>query len=125
MYGPERLLKEVTELGHTGELRRAGDLDFVVISDYVVLIGRFQDRIIDLGLPATPDFPRSVGSSIHVCASPQLLESQNIPNVMNIIASPLGPDWRYWSHNFNWNGECERSAARLLSQINAIFERVP
>jgi hypothetical protein len=44
---------------------------------------------------------------------------------MNIIASPLGPEWRYWSHNFNWGGERERSAARLLFQVNAIFERVP
>jgi hypothetical protein len=124
MYGPSRLLSEIIELGHEAELARAGDLDFAIMKKYEVAFGRFAGRMIDLGLPATPDFPRSVGSSIHVRAIPQLLECQNIPNVMNIIASPLGPDWRYWSHNFNWAGECNRSAARLLYQINGIFERV-
>lgn len=123
MYGPARLLNELIELGHDAELIAVGDLNFAVLRKYEVGFGRFTGRTIDLALPATPDFPRSVGSSIHVRATPQLLELQNIPNVMNIIASPLGPDWRYWSHNFQWTGECDRSAARLLYQINGIFER--
>ena len=76
-----------------------------------------------MALPAPPDYPRSAGASIHVRADPQLLEYENVPNVRNIIQSPLGPGWRYWSHNFIWAGERERSAARLLAQINAIFER--
>jgi hypothetical protein len=41
------------------------------------------------------------------------------PNVRNITRSVLGPEWRYWSHNFGWQGE--RSARRLISQINGIF----
>ena len=125
MFGPERLLQELLEIGYAAEPRRAGDLEFVVITNYLIQMGRFQDRVIDLGLPGTPDFPRSVGSSIHVRATPQLIETQNVPNVMNIIASPLGADWRYWSHNFNWEGERERSGARLLAQVNTIFARVP
>lgn len=123
IYGPARLLAELIELGHTAELVRAGDLDYAIIRGFDVPVGRFAGRRIDLGLPATPDFPRSVGASIHVRADPQLLEYQNIPNVMNIITSALGSDWRYWSHNFNWSGERDRSAARLLYQINGIFDR--
>lgn len=123
MYGPARLLEELQELGYDAQLLRAGELDFVVISQYEVTHGRFTSRVIDLGLPATPDFPRSVGSSIHVRATPQLLEYENIQNVRNIIQSPLGAEWRYWSHNFNWAGERERSAARLMYQVNSIFDR--
>lgn len=125
MFGPARFLEEVLALGYPAEARQGGDLNFVVITEYEVMLGRFRGRLIGLGLPATPDFPRSVGSAIHVRAEPQLLECQNIPNVMNIVASPLGGDWRYWSHNFNWGGERDRSAARLMYQINTIFDRVP
>jgi hypothetical protein len=123
MFGPGRLLLELKSMGHDASHERGGDLDFVVIRGYEVGFGRFAGRLIDLGLPAPPDFPRSVGASIHVRADPQLLEYENVQNVRNIIQSPLGPAWRYWSHNFNWGGERERSAARLLAQVNTIFER--
>ena len=89
-----------------------------------VQFGRFAGRVIELGLPAPPDYPRSVGASIHVRAEPQFLEYGKVHKVRNIIKSPLGPEWRYWSHNFNWTGERERSAARLLAQVNSIFDRV-
>ena len=123
MYGPSRLLAELKAMQHDATLVRAKDLDFAILQEYEVKLGRFAGRVIDLGLPATPDFPRSVGASIHVRADPQLLDYGNVPNVRNIIESPLGPEWRYWSHNFNWAGERERSAARLLAHVNAIFER--
>jgi hypothetical protein len=123
IYGPPRLRDELEGLGFVAEPIRAGDLDFVILRDFEIQVGRFTGRVIDLGLPATPDFPRSVGSSIHVRCNPQLLEYQNVPNVLNIIQSALGPEWRYWSFNFNWRGERDRSAARLLYHINAVFER--
>jgi hypothetical protein len=86
-------------------------------------LGRFKDRTIDLGIQATNDFPRTVAASIHVRANPQLLEkSDTVPNVRNIIDSPLGAEWRYWSHNFGWQGE--KSARRLMNQIKGIFENV-
>lgn len=124
MYGPTRLLTELQELGYSAEIVRCGDIDFAILRNYKIDLGRFADRTIDLGLPATQDFPRTVGSSMHVRADPQLLEYQNVANVMNITQSPLGTEWRYWSHNFNWAGECHRSAARLLYKVNAIFDRV-
>lgn len=129
-YGIDRLVAEIAASGyesvHKTEVKPAGStevLHFAVIPDYEVQVGRFAGRVIALGLPAPADFPRSVGASIHVRADPQLLEIEHVPNIRNIIASPLGPDWRYWSHNFNWGGEREKSAARLLTQINAIFDR--
>jgi hypothetical protein len=123
-YGPERLVADLKALGHPVETRKNGGeiIRFVVIPKYEVMVGQFAGRVIDLGLQATADFPRSVHAAIHVRADPQLYEIQTIPNVRTVVASELGPDWRYWSHNFGWTGE-ERTARRLMSQINTIFER--
>lgn len=123
-YGPDRLVAELQQLGYGATLVLGqGGAPFAVIPEYEVPMGRFAGRLIGLGLPATPNFPQSVGASIHIRAEPQLLEYENVPNVRNIIASALGPEWRYWSHQFNWTGERERSAARLMAQVAAIFDR--
>lgn len=121
-YGPSRLVTDLHELGYVAEAVQAPDgTAFVVIPTFEVPCGRFVGRVIDLGLQATADFPLSVASAIHVRANPQLFEyGDTVPNVRNITASALGADWRYWSHNFGWQGE--KSARRLMSQINRIFE---
>lgn len=121
VYGAARLLAEAVELGYQAEIVQASDNnEFVVVHKYEVAVGRFAGRVIELGLLPTPDYPRNVGSSIHVKAVPQLLEIQNIANVRNITKSSLGPEWRYWSNNFQWTEE--RNARRLMAQINTIFE---
>jgi hypothetical protein len=124
-FGAERLVAELDEIGYAAEQRDLnGGVSFVVIADYEIEAGRFAGRKIDLALQATPDFPRSVHSSIHVRAQPQLLEkTDTLANIRNIVDSPLGAEWRYWSNNFGWSGNEERSARRLMSQINTIFER--
>lgn len=121
MYGPVRLLEDFRALGYDVQQVIASNGEkFVVISPFTVPGGRFADRVIDLGIQSTADFPRTVASAIHVCAAPHLYDTpDSVPNVRNIAASALGSDWRYWSHNFGWQGE--RSARRLMSQINGIF----
>jgi hypothetical protein len=123
MYGLDRLVADLTAMGFTVTSTQAGDLPFAVIIGYQVEFGRFATRVIDLGLPAPPNYPIAVGSSIQVRATPQLLEYENVPNVRNIIASPLGSEWRYWSHNFGWAGDAERSTSRFMGQVRAIFEK--
>jgi hypothetical protein len=121
MYGLPRLIEELGALGYqVQEVTASGGEKFAVISPFVVPGGRFARRTIDLGLQGTADFPRTVASAIHVRAAPQLYDTgDSLPNVRNIQPSVLGAEWRYWSHNFGWQGE--RSARRLLSQINGIF----
>ena len=97
-----------------------GNSKFAVIPNYEIQLGQFAGRIIDLGIPTTANFPISAGSSIHVKASPQLYERQNVPNVRNVTDSVLGSEWLYWSKNFGWAGE--RTARRLMSQINEVFK---
>jgi hypothetical protein len=121
MYGPARLIEELKGLGYeVQEVTSPNGEKFAVVALFRVPGGRFADRVIDLGIQATPDFPRTVASAIHVRATPQLYDTgDSVPNVRNIQPSVLGSEWRYWSHNFGWQGE--RSARRLMSQINGIF----
>jgi hypothetical protein len=51
---------------------------------------------------------------------PQLFDTTDtLPDVRNITTSALGSEWRYWSHNFGWSQE--RSARRLMSQVNRVL----
>lgn len=120
MYGPDRLFRDLRELGHDVEEAVAGGARFAILRRFEVPCGRFVGREIDLGIQATADFPRSVSSAIHVRATPQLLDfGDTQPGVRNITRSALGPEWRYWSNNFGWTEE--KSARRLMSQINTVF----
>jgi hypothetical protein len=121
-YGLQRLMRDLSELGYNAELVVGSDNNqYAVIRNFEVSLGRFAGNIIDLGILATADFPRTVGSSIHVLASPQLFDfKDSASGIRNITKSGLGPDWRYWSHNFNWTDG--KTIRRLMSQINGIFE---
>ena len=121
MYGQERLQKELADLGYTVEMFNGGGSAFAVISGFDVPVGQFMGRTIELGIPVTPDFPRTVGASIHIKADPQLFDyKDSLSGRRNIIPSPLGSEWRYWSHDFGWQG-AERSARLLMNQIKGIF----
>jgi hypothetical protein len=121
MYGPARLVGDLRELGYeVRETMTTNGEKFAVISPFTVPGGRFAERIIDLAIQGTADFPRTVASAIHVRAVPHLYDTgDSVPKVRNIKPSALGSDWRYWSHNFGWKGE--RNARRLMSQINGVF----
>jgi len=121
-YGPDRLIDDLRKLGLSVEKAVGSNKeDFAVISAYEIVIGKFAGRVIDLGIQCTANFPITVHSAIHIRAEPQLYEPKdNIPNVRNVTASVLGSEWRYWSQNFGWTEE--RTARRLMSQINTIFQ---
>lgn len=122
-YGPNQLVHELQEIGFEPELVNGDDNNrYAVIRNYTVDMGRFAGRVIDLGFLATPNYPQSIGSAIHVRALPQLFEkTDSIPNVRNIIDSGLGCEWLYWSKNFNWHQQ-KQNARRLMAQIAAVFK---
>jgi len=121
-FGPERFVAELADIGYKPELVTGEDgLQYVVLNEYEVPLGRFAGQIIDLGLLATQNFPESVGSSIHVRAIPQLYDkTDTVTNVRNIIDSGIGVEWLYWSKNFNWNQQ-QHTARRLMSQVAGVF----
>ena len=126
LYGIDRFLQDLTDSGFMIEKMVVADnIDYAVIRNFEVPGGRFQGRIIDLGIPVPNDYPRLVGSSIHIKASPQLLEyTDSIPGVKNIIVSQLGQEWRYWSFAFKAEPEDTAKAQNLIFQINGIFQRI-
>lgn len=121
-FGPDRFVDELIELGYKPELIVASDNNkYTILSGYEVLLGKFIGKKIDLGMLATNDFPMSVTSAIHVRANPQLFDKKDtVNNVRNITDSVLGPEWRYWSINFNWQKGA--STRRLMSKINTVFQ---
>lgn len=120
-FGPQRLLDDLVALGYVAELVTAGGHHFAVIRDYEVVLGKFIGRHIGLGLQATADFPLTVAAAIHVRSSPHLYDlCDSLSNVRNIQPSALGSEWRYWSHNFGWGAD--KSARRLMSQVNKVFQ---
>ena len=123
MYGLQKLLEELHDLGVAPSSIAAPDgTQFALISSFTVPGGCFADRVVDLAIQATLDYPMSVASAIHIRAVPQLYNvGESLPGIRNITNSVLGPEWAYWSHNFGWGPE--RTARRLLSQINGIFFR--
>lgn len=122
-YGVARLVTELRQLGFEVEPAQAQGQDFAIITGYEVPAGRFRDRVIDLALPAPPNYPQAVGSSIHVRSVLHLLDlSDTIPDTRNIIESPLGPAWRYWSYQLHPPGGW--TARTYLSCVNVVFERV-
>ena len=121
IFGPDRLLADLVAIGFPAERVAAPDgTPFVVIRSVRVPVGRFVGRTIDLGLQATPDFPLTVASAIHVRSEPHLLDiSDTVPGRRNITQSALGPEWRYWSHNLGWSDP--KTARRLISKVNRVF----
>lgn len=124
LYGIDRFLEDLVNLGHSCIKGIGTDgIQFAIIQDFEIQTGKFQGRIIDLGIPIPNDYPRLIGSSIHVKASPQLLDyTDTIPNVRNIIGSSLGADWRYWS--FRLSIHPENTTSNILYQIHGIFQRI-
>jgi hypothetical protein len=122
-YGIERFLQDMVGIGYSPEKQVDGNSqNFAVFREFEIQTGRFQGRIIDLGIPVPNDYPRLIGPSIHIKADPQLIEYSNIQGVINVIQSPLGTEWRYWSFSLRINPE--NTAQNLMSQIHGIFQRV-
>ncbi len=94
--------------------RRIDGTAYVVIDPYTVEVGPHAGEHIGLAFPTPPDFPITPPGGIHV--KPHLIPS----GTRNTGASPLGPDWQYWSRPIaNWRQD--RSVARLLSHVNRLM----
>lgn len=121
--GIVRLLEDLTTLGYTPEpIKDGSGVDYALISGFRIPAGKFEDRVIDLAIPAPFDYGRLVGSSMHLRSTPILMDYQNIPGVRNIIASNLGAEWRYWSFAFKFSPS--DPTQYLITQIITILRNV-
>lgn len=123
-YGITRVLDDLISLGYrVVEHLQAKNQQYVVIRDYEIEFGRFAGRVIDLALLIPSDYPRTVGSSIQVKSSPHLLvRENNVPGKINILDSPIGPDWKYWS--FRFKIVQDDPTKNIMTQVNGIFRNI-
>jgi hypothetical protein len=125
IFGVNRLIEDLRSLGYLDvqHIQDPNGGSYVLIPDYEIGVGRFAGRIVDLAIPALPDYGRVVGSAIHLRSQPHLLDKlDTVPGVRNIIDSALGISWRYWSHRFEFYPE--ETTKYLLMQINGVFKHV-
>lgn len=113
---PADLLNDLRNRGFRTEpeMRNIGGVSFVVIDPYHVEVGSHAGKDIGLAIPTPGDYPFSAPPGLHV--RPHLIPI----GTRNVHASPLGPDWQYWSRPIvDWRRD--RSTQRLLSQVNRLM----
>jgi len=123
-YGKERMINDLVSLGYrVVEHLPANNQDYVVIRDYEIEFGRFRGKVIDLGLLAPVDYPRTIGSCLQVKSTPHLLlKEDNAPGKINVLDSPLGAAWKYWS--FRLKIYPDDPTKNIMAQINGIFRNI-
>ena len=120
--GIARLLEDLSLQGfeNVTQMDMSG-ISYAVIPKFLIPAGSNADRVISLAIPAPADYPRSVGASMHVKTDPHLFPFGNVPNVRNVIVSPLGAEWQYWSYQFQ--SRSVNPSFQLITQINEIFRK--
>ena len=109
----------IQDLKHRGlnvrpDLQNVGGNPFVVVDEYPVELGGHAGKKIGLAIPVPGDYPVSPPGGIHV--RPHLIPM----GTRNVHASPLGPEWQYWSRPIvDWRRE--RGTSRLLTHINRLM----
>jgi hypothetical protein len=120
--GIEFLLRDLLAQGYgtASSLRDANGGMYALVPEFEIPAGTFAGRVIDLAIPAPPDYPRGGIASIHVRSAPHLVGKGNT-GTRNVIDSPLGIDWQYWSYQFQLRPI--NTTSELLAQINGVFRR--
>jgi hypothetical protein len=106
--------------GNASSIRDANGGMYALLPQFEIPAGTFAGRVIDLAIPAPADYPRGGIASIHVRSTPNLV-GKGSTGTRNVIDSPLGIDWQYWSYQFQLRPF--NTTSELLAQINGVFRR--
>jgi hypothetical protein len=123
-FGVDKFASDLVSLGYEDieMINDSKNQTFVVIKKFTIEYGRFNNTIIQLGIPVPTDYPRSLMASIHVKSNPILMDYGSSKEKYNIVKSTLGNDWRYWSNRFSINGI--NPTLHIMAQINGIFRDI-
>lgn len=118
MEAQARLETDLRAQGHTTEAVNVGGLLFVLLRGFTVESGRHEGRVIDLGLQVVPSYPQNLSPAIHVKADP-ILRAKGSDGHFNVIDSPLGSDWQYWSFNMDsvWQGGRGPTLTAIINEV--------
>jgi hypothetical protein len=110
--GADEFVRQLIELRFEVERK-----DAFVTFPLIVPLGSKIGETIRLGLEAPPDFPLSPPPGPHI--APRLSHPSGA-----VHASPLGPDWCYWSRPFSGWAATTRTAAEYLSHVRNLLAQV-
>lgn len=70
-YGINRMIDDLGTIGYNNldSLIDSDNQSYAVIRNFVIGLGQFSSRVIDLAIPVPTDYPRTVGASIHIVSS--------------------------------------------------------
>ena len=87
------------------------------ISNYIILHGKYQGKIVEIGVALPNDFPSSAPYGVHIKANHGITD--NIPNKN---PSGLGSDWEFWSRTVpNWISG-RRNCQYYIDNVNRWLE---
>jgi hypothetical protein len=122
-FGINRLIEDLQNQGYDGAsvINDSAGQTYALISEYRIPAGTFEGCVIELAIPAPPQYPQQYGASIQVRSNPPLVGIGHIPNVRNVQDSPLKNGWQYWSYRFTLPPS--NPTNELITQINGIFKK--
>jgi hypothetical protein len=123
--GPERLVAELKAQGlpAEGPLKFGGHL-FVVVSEFLVLAGRFAGQRIRIAAPAPADFPSTPPGGLYISPCLVPVGTLGVHDRQNETGDLPG-QWQYWSRPIppgTWRPD--RSGKRLIAHWNAVLANV-
>ncbi|HEX8520903.1 MAG TPA: E2/UBC family protein [Tepidisphaeraceae bacterium] len=95
--GVERLIADLQAVGFTVEGPvESGKRKWAIVKKYLITAGPFRGRVVDLAIPAPPDYPATPPGGIYI--SPQIarLGHLNVHDRSN-ETKDLPGEWQYWS----------------------------
>ena len=123
--GIDNFIKQLEELGYNPKERGNSCLSF----SFEILCGKFQGRIIDLGLFVPNNFPEIPPSGPHVNPHLLPLNPSGGSHPLNGVHSSAGRHgdafdaaWQYWSRPFNGWGNTDKTVRTYLRHINHLMD---
>ena len=113
----EELEAYFQELGWKIEPGVVGSQTFIIICDYVIPTGSLAGRSSDVAIERTTTIPYVTPAAIHTRPA---LVPMDMGSSLRTQASPLGPDWQYWSRVLRG----QPTPRRIVAHLATIFSEV-
>lgn len=90
---------------------------YTVVRQVTITAGSLVGRVCDVALARCQSVPYMVASAIHTRPA---LVPMDMKGPLRTQASPLGPDWQYWSRRFDRPPTPQRVWAHILTILGEV-----
>ena len=91
----------------------------VFLVEYSIPFGKYNGKIVSIGIPIPKDFPNSAPYGLHIKKNHNFEEPIPKQN-----PSSLGEDWEFWSRGIKWDNPQQRTSQYYFDHINRWLEIV-